>query len=206
MANSRTCSGQLDRLCGTDMDELVEARYQRLMATVVTNSMNLPLLEALEEHAATLLKQVISMCLSGGRQPQLASCASGPNKRFTLPRVIAIHVNHGLHLDADREQHCRDVAHELDVEIKAGFEVGSMLNGGSARNARYDAFTLHVERRLLARTSSGRPSRNHNVQVDLRAIVTGRYSKSRALGAGEILRPLLGISRSEIEDYASAPR
>ena len=25
-------SGQLDRLCGTDMDELVEARYQRLMA------------------------------------------------------------------------------------------------------------------------------------------------------------------------------
>ena len=25
-------SGQLDRLCSTDTDELVEARYQRLMA------------------------------------------------------------------------------------------------------------------------------------------------------------------------------
>ena len=175
--------------------------------------MNLPLLEALEEHAATLRSAThLYVGFSGGTDSHsLLHALAASSLRSKLPRITAIHVNHGLHPDADVwEQHCRDVAEDLDVEIKVeSVEVASDASlEAQARAARYSVFE-----RYMAKDSMLLLAHHLDDQVEtvLFRLIRGAgpaglsgIPQSRSLGAGSMLRPLLEISRSQIEEYASA--
>ena len=133
------------------------------------------------------------------------------SQRSALPRITAIHVNHGLHPDADLwEQHCRDVAQGLDVAIKVeSVEVGSDASlEAQARNARYDAFKRYMTQDAILLLAHHLDDQVETIMFRLirgaGAAGLSGIPESRALGAGKILRPFLGISRSEIEDYSSA--
>ena len=175
--------------------------------------MNVPLLEALEEHAATLREAShLYVGFSGGKDSHsLLHALAAFSQRLALPRVTAIHVNHGLHPNAELwEQHCRDVAQDLDVEIKVeSVVVGSDASlEAQARTARYDAFERYMAKDAILLLA-------HHLDDQVETIVfrlirgagpagLSGIPESRPLGGGKILRPFLGISRSEIEGYASA--
>jgi len=175
--------------------------------------MTLPLLEALEEHAATLRRAShLYVGFSGGKDSHsLLHALVALNKRSALPSITAIHVNHGLHPDAGLwEQHCCDVAQDLDVEIKVdSVVVGSDASlEAQARNARYDAFKRYMTKDAILLLAHHLDDQVETIMFRLirgaGAAGLSGIPESRALGAGKILRPFLGISRSEIEDYSSA--
>ena len=175
--------------------------------------MDLPLLEALEEHAATLREAShLYVGFSGGKDSHsMLHALAALAKRLALPPITAIHVNHSLHPDADVwEQHCCDVARDLDVEIKVeAVLVGSDASPeAQARSARYTAFERYMAKDSILLLAH---HRDDQVETVLFRLIRGAgpaglsgIPESRSLGEGIILRPFLGISRSEIEDYASA--
>ena len=174
--------------------------------------MNLPLLEALKEHAATLRRAShLYVGFSGGKDSHsLLHALVALSQRSALPPITALHVNHGLHPDADLwEQHCRDVAQELNVEIKVdSVVVGSDASlEAQARSARYAAFERYMAKDALLLLAH---HLDDQVETIIFRLIRGAgpaglsgIPESRDLGTGKILRPLLGVSRSEIEDYAS---
>lgn len=174
--------------------------------------MTSPLLEALEEHAATLRRAShLYVGFSGGKDSHsLLHALAALSQRSALPRITAIHVNHGLHPDAGLwEQHCRDVAQDLAVEIKVeSVAVGSHASPeAQARNARYDAFERYMVKDAILLLAH---HLDDQVETVLFRLIRGAgpsglrgIPESRALGAGKILRPFLGISRSQIEEYAA---
>ncbi len=126
------------------------------------------------------------------------------------PKLEAIHVNHGLHKDADLwESHCSDFCSAHDISFYA--ERVHVKNEGdgiesAARESRYRVFekylppssVLFVGHHLedQVETFFLRLMRGAGLK-GLRSI-----SKSRSLGEVTIIRPLLKISRSRLEDYA----
>ena len=174
--------------------------------------MNLPLLEALKEHAATLRRAShLYVGFSGGKDSHsLLHALVALSQRSALPPITALHVNHGLHPDADLwEQHCRDVAQELNVEIKVdSVVVGSDASlEAQARSARYAAFERYMAKDAILLLAH---HLDDQVETIIFRLIRGAgpaglsgIPESRDLGTGKILRPLLGVSRSEIEDYAS---
>ncbi len=127
-------------------------------------------------------------------------------------RLRALHVNHGLHAEAGRwEAFCRDFCARGGIPIKV-LRVDMPTFGGSlenrARAARYGAFTGELqpgECLLLA----------HHLDDQLETLLlrllrgAGTHGLSgipqrRKLARGELVRPLLGIPRRELADYAKA--
>ena len=175
--------------------------------------MESPLLEALKEHATALrAASHLYVGFSGGKDSHcllhaLVTCAAG----LGLPPITAIHVNHDLHPDAKSwEQHCCDVARELAVDIKLeSVEVGSDASlEAQARNARYGVFERYMSEGSMLLLAH---HLDDQVETVLFRLIRGAgptglggIPKSRSLGGGVILRPLLGISRSQIDEYASA--
>lgn len=174
--------------------------------------MTSPLLEALTEHVAALRRAThLYVGFSGGTDSLcLLHALTTLAKRETLPGITAIHVNHGLHPDADSwEQHCCHVASELGVEIvveRVAVSSKASLEA-QARNARYSAFEPYLSESALLLLAH---HLDDQVETVLFRLVRGAgpiglsgIPQSRSLGEGGLLRPLLNVSRSEIEDYAS---
>jgi tRNA(Ile)-lysidine synthase len=122
-------------------------------------------------------------------------------------RVRAVHVNHGLHADADAwEQRCAAVAGELGVAFVV-HRVSVAPHGSveaHARAARYAAFAQCLDtpdsRLLLAH------HRDDQAETVLLRLLQGRglygMPGERSLGAGRLLRPLLDQPRSRLFAYA----
>ena len=133
------------------------------------------------------------------------------SQRESLPPIVALHVNHGLHENADAwAAHCAEVASGLGVsfyEQVVAVEDGASLEA-QARDARYRAFEsfLDVGDILLLGHHL-----DDQVETVLFRLIRGAgpsglagMPKQRLLGRGSLFRPLLGVTRSQIEDYASA--
>ncbi len=175
--------------------------------------MSLPLLGALEEHAATLCRAShLYVGFSGGKDSHsLLHALAALKKCSALPHITAIHVNHGLHPDADSwEQYCCDVATDLGVEFKGeSVAVGSDASlEAQARSARYDVFERYMAKDAILLLAH---HLDDQVETVLFRLIRGAgpsglrgIPESRPLGDGKILRPFLGLSRSQIEEYASA--
>ena len=123
--------------------------------------------------------------------------------------VAAVHVHHGLSPNADDwADHCADLADSLGVPLvtrpvvvdtAAGVEAG-------ARDARYCEFHQLLEpgdQLLLAHHG------DDQVETFFLRLLRGAgpqglsgMRSSRPLGRGMLLRPLLGVARSELEAYA----
>ncbi|MEC7959160.1 MAG: tRNA lysidine(34) synthetase TilS [Pseudomonadota bacterium] len=133
------------------------------------------------------------------------------SRREALPPIIALHINHGLHEDAnDWSAHCAAVASDLGVEFHE--RVVSVGAGASpeaqARDARYSVFESFLasgDVLLLGHHL------DDQVETVLFRLIRGAgpsglagIPEKRPLGRGLLMRPLLGIPRDQIENYAGS--
>ncbi|MEC8746375.1 MAG: tRNA lysidine(34) synthetase TilS [Pseudomonadota bacterium] len=133
------------------------------------------------------------------------------SRREALPPIIALHINHGLHEDAnDWSAHCAAVASDLGVEFHE--RVVSVDAGASpeaqARDARYSVFESFLasgDVLLLGHHL------DDQVETVLFRLIRGAgpsglagIPEKRPLGRGLLMRPLLGITRDQIENYAGS--
>ncbi|MCV4262961.1 tRNA lysidine(34) synthetase TilS [Pseudomonas capsici] len=129
--------------------------------------------------------------------------------RESLPPLSAIHVHHGLQAAADAwPEHCRQVCLKLGVSfqsvtvrVKSGASIEQ-----AAREARYAAFIEQLGEGDVLLTAQHRDDQAETLLFRLLrgAGVRGlaAMSQQRAMGKGRVLRPLLSVSRGELEDYA----
>jgi tRNA(Ile)-lysidine synthase len=125
------------------------------------------------------------------------------------PKLIAIHVNHGMQAASDQWQaHCEALCDAWEIPIvvvQAVVESAGKGSEAAARDARYTAFEGEL-------TSGDILFMGHHLddQVETYFLRLMRGSglsglsamaSSRALGASELLRPLLGVQRSELQAY-----
>ncbi len=128
-----------------------------------------------------------------------------------LPRLVALHVHHGLQTAADAwPAHCSRVCHGLGVPLqilRVTVEPGASLEQ-AARNARYGAFSSCLQAEELLLTAQHRDDQAETLLFRLLrgAGVRGLAAMpaQRRLGAGWLVRPLLDCPRSALLDYAQA--
>ena len=123
-----------------------------------------------------------------------------------VPGSVAIHVNHGLNPAATEwVRHCAVVAREFGVRFESQ-SVCVDAHGNreqAARAARYAVF-----RELLAPGDLLVLGHHADDQAETRVwqLLTGRQPggmpTERRLGAGWLVRPLMGVKREQILDYA----
>ncbi|MGP6422517.1 tRNA lysidine(34) synthetase TilS [Pseudomonas pharyngis] len=130
-------------------------------------------------------------------------------KTESLPALSAIHVHHGLQAAADAwPAHCQDVCDELSVPLqvqRVQVQPGASLER-AARDARYAAFSAATQANDVLLTGQHRDDQAETLLFRLLrgAGVRGLSGMpaTRALGQGSLVRPLLDITRAELEAYA----
>ncbi len=149
------------------------------------------------------------VALSGGLDSTAllhALCRSGSESQ-----ILAIHINHQLHADADRWQaHCETVCRRLDVELEAiPVDVDRASPRGpeaAAREARYAAIIERLREGDMLLSAHHRDDQAETLLLNLmRAsgpLGLSGIPQSRRLGAGRLLRPLLDVPHSELRQYA----
>lgn len=150
------------------------------------------------------------IALSGGLDSTvllhlLASLA----QREALPPLSAIHVHHGLQAVADAwPAQCRELCAALSVPLQVDYvqvTPGASLEQ-AARDARYAAFAARLGCAEALLTAQHRDDQAETLLFRLLrgAGVQGLSAMpmSRALGAGQLVRPLLNCSRGELLAYA----
>ena len=130
-------------------------------------------------------------------------------KTETLPALSAIHVHHGLQAVADAwPEHCQSVCDALDVPLQ--IVRVQVLPGASleraARDARYGAFIATIQANEVLLSAQHRDDQAETLLFRLLrgAGVRGLSGmpRQRVLGQGHLLRPLLDVTRAELEIYA----
>lgn len=127
-----------------------------------------------------------------------------------LPPLAAIHINHGLHPDADDwaslvARHCRTRGVPLREQRVTVSAAGRGLEA-AAREARYGVFTALIEPGAVLFMAHHLDDQMETMLLRLLrgAGVRGMAGipPTRRLGAGSLCRPLLGVSRGEILAWA----
>jgi tRNA(Ile)-lysidine synthase len=128
----------------------------------------------------------------------------------SLPALSAIHVHHGLQAVADAwPAHCRRVCAALGVPLQV---VSVQVRPGAsveraARDARYAAFIAATQRNEVLLTGQHRDDQAETLLFRLLRGAGARglaaMPRQRPLGQGHLLRPLLDVSRAELENYAA---
>jgi tRNA(Ile)-lysidine synthase len=132
-------------------------------------------------------------------------------KSESLPALNAIHVHHGLQAAADAwPDHCRAVCTALGVPlqvVRVQVQPGASLER-AAREARYQAFNEALQVGEVLLTAQHRDDQAETLLFRLLrgAGVRGLSGmpRQRPLGKGHLLRPLLDVTRAELEAYANA--
>ena len=126
-----------------------------------------------------------------------------------LPPLKAIHIHHGLQAAADAwPSHCQSICERLGVPLRVmGVQVqpGASLER-AAREARYQAFAEVTGAGEVLLTGQHRDDQAETLLFRLLrgAGVRGLAAMPlhRELAAGHLVRPLLDVSRAELEAYA----
>ncbi|WP_044873781.1 tRNA lysidine(34) synthetase TilS [Pseudomonas sp. LFM046] len=132
-------------------------------------------------------------------------------RREALPPLCALHVHHGLQPAADAwPAHCQKVCDELGIPLKVlrvTVDAGPSLER-AAREARYTAFMGELGRGEVLLSAQHRDDQAETLLFRLLrgAGVRGLAGMpaSRPLGQGSLVRPLLTVSRAELEAFARA--
>ena len=127
----------------------------------------------------------------------------------TLPPLSAVHVHHGLQAAADTwPSHCQAVCESLGVPLRVmrvQVQPGASLER-AARDARYQAFAEVTEAGQVMLTGQHRDDQAETLLFRLLrgAGVRGLAAMPvhRPLAGGHLVRPLLDVSRAELEAYA----
>lgn len=127
-------------------------------------------------------------------------------------RLRAVHINHGLHPDAGQwSEHCADVCKELGVTL-AVRNVDIRRDSGesmeaAARQARYAALSQELQEGEYCLTAQHADDQAETVLLQLLrgAGILGLAGMPTltTFGPGRLGRPLLGISRSALAEYAA---
>jgi tRNA(Ile)-lysidine synthase len=131
-------------------------------------------------------------------------------KNHSLPALNALHIHHGLQVAADAwPEHCQSVCDELGVPlqvIRVQVQPGASLER-AAREARYNAFTAVIQANELLLSAQHRDDQAETLLFRLMrgAGVRGLSGmpRQRTLGRGHLFRPLLDVTRAELEAYAA---
>ncbi|RMV71604.1 tRNA-lysidine synthase [Pseudomonas caricapapayae] len=129
--------------------------------------------------------------------------------RETLPALKAVHVHHGLQPVADAwPEHCQQVCKTLGVafeSVRVQVEPGPSVEQ-AARQARYLAFSERLEDGEVLLTGQHRDDQAETLLFRLLRGAGARglaaMPEQRILGRGHLVRPLLTMSRTELEGYA----
>lgn len=129
--------------------------------------------------------------------------------RVDPARVTALHIHHGLQAEADAwAQHCQQQCEQRGVElqvVRVAIDTDSNVEA-AAREARYRVFTerLQAGDSLLLGHHADDQSETLLLRLLRGAGVRGLAAmpQSRPLGEGALMRPLLGVPRSQLEVYA----
>lgn len=154
----------------------------------------------------------VIVAYSGGRDSQVllhALCALKPN--FPALQLRAVHINHGLQPLAPKwAEHCKHQAASLGVHCEIISVQINPVKGESieeaARNARYSVFVAMLKSPHFLLTAHSEDDQAETVLLQLmrgagpQGISAMRRSKQ--LGEGYHVRPLLAVSRKEIAAYA----
>ena len=132
------------------------------------------------------------------------------SQHHALPALSAIHVHHGLQAVADAwPEHCRSVCAALGVPldvVNVHVRPGASVER-AAREARYAAFVAAIGSHEVLLTAQHRDDQAETLLFRLLrgAGVRGLAAmpRQRPLGLGHLLRPLLDVSRVELEAYAA---
>lgn len=127
-----------------------------------------------------------------------------------LPPLCAIHVHHGLQAQADAwAEHCQRLCDDLGVAleiVRVRVEGGASLER-AAREARYAAFRERLGAHELLLTAQHLDDQAETLLFRLLrgAGVRGLSGMPpvRELGAGRLLRPLLDVTRQQLQGYAA---
>ena len=123
------------------------------------------------------------------------------------PRVplTALHVNHGLHDDADSwAEHCYGLCERYGIDVvveqAAVSDIGNLE--ANARKARYEKFAGHIGAAELLMLGHHRADQ---VETILQRLFSGRgllpMRSEGAIGQGHFVRPLLDIPLEELKQY-----
>ena len=131
-------------------------------------------------------------------------------KTESLPALNAIHVHHGLQAVADAwPDHCQSVCDALGVSlqvVRVQVQPGASIER-AARDARYAAFIEATQVNEVLMTAQHRDDQAETLLFRLLrgAGVRGLSGmpSERPLGRGHLLRPLLNVTRAELEAYAT---
>ncbi|QHF43568.1 tRNA lysidine(34) synthetase TilS [Pseudomonas sp. S35] len=136
----------------------------------------------------------------------LASLANTEN----LPPLSAVHVHHGLQAAADGwPSHCQSVCDSLGVPLRViSVQVKPVASlERAARDARYQAFSEVIQAEEVLLTGQHRDDQAETLLFRLLrgAGVRGLAAMPvhRSLAGGHLVRPLLDISRAELQAYAT---
>ena len=124
-------------------------------------------------------------------------------------KIIVAHFNHGIRLEAaDDEEFVRQRAARLCLPFEAGHGyLGNHASEETARNARYKFLNWVVQKHRADAVVTA----HHEDDVVETAFLnllrgTGRRGLVAIKANNSVLRPLLGVSKSEIIDYAYTNR
>ena len=153
---------------------------------------------------------VWTMAFSGGLDSTvLLHLLAGLAQREPLPPLRAIHIQHGLQAAAEAwPAHCQQVCDELGVPLLQR-EV-RVLPGASleqaARDARYAAFVELLGAGEVLLTAQHRDDQAETLLFRLLRGAGARglaaMPATRKLGGGQLVRPLLAVSRAQLDAYA----
>ncbi len=122
--------------------------------------------------------------------------------------ISALHINHGLHADADKwEQLCRQHSEKLGITFES-FKVKVEIEGSleeNARKARYEIFEKVLQDNELLLLAHHADDQIETVLFNLfrGTSIPGIIAmpRVRKLGKAKLFRPLLGVSRKRILEY-----
>jgi len=154
------------------------------------------------------------VALSGGLDSSvlLHLCARFLHQRDDGPRLLALHVNHGIQAGADDwAAHCAGICRDLNVTFELRRVNGLPGDGSSAsedalREARYRIFEQYCRHDDLLLLAHHRQDQVETVLLRLLrgAGVAGLAGMpfTRRCGAADLVRPLLDITPQQLRGYA----
>ena len=129
-----------------------------------------------------------------------------------VPNLHAVHVDHHLHRDSTRwARHCAEICHRLSVALTvldAHVEGGEAVHAGEgvARTVRYRAFERTLASGDVLCTAH---TEDDHVETVLLNLLRGAGPRGlagipheRRLGEGIVARPIRGVSRAALHEYA----
>jgi tRNA(Ile)-lysidine synthase len=154
------------------------------------------------------------VAFSGGADSSvLLSALARINKEFATPKLVALHINHGLQQQAiEWENDCSRICQSLNIDLiiaKANIDSNQIKLYGveqAARDYRYQIFNKYLQANDCLIQGH---HKNDQAETMLLRLCRGTgldglsgIPKTRKLNSSCLIRPMLNISRTQIINYA----